>query len=137
MEGTNMGEMRQVEMAFTRRGGARPGAGRKRTVRSRVAHRARAKHVARHPVHVTLRVVGGVPSMREHAAHRALQRALGEGAERFGLRVVHYSAQTNHVHLIVEAEDSNALSRGMKGLGVRIARGLNRVWARTGRLLAD
>jgi hypothetical protein len=50
---------------------------------------------------------------------------------------VHYSVQGNHLHLLVEAEDRRALSRGMKGLGVRIARGLNRVMGRRGAVLDD
>lgn len=51
--------------------------------------------------------------------------------------VVHYSIQTNHLHLIVEARDRNALSAGMKGLLVRIARSLNRLWRRRGSIFAD
>jgi hypothetical protein len=41
------------------------------------------------------------------------------------------------MHLIVEAAGLGALSRGMQGLGVRMARALNRCWGRTGRVLAD
>jgi REP element-mobilizing transposase RayT len=51
--------------------------------------------------------------------------------------LVHYSVQGNHVHLLVEAEDERALSRGMNGLGVRVARGLNRVMGRKGKVLDD
>ena len=45
--------------------------------------------------------------------------------------------QGNHLHLIVEAEDATALSRGVKGLAIRVARGLNRLAGRRGRALAD
>ncbi len=40
---------------------------------------------------------------------------------------MHFSVQTNHVHLVVEAHDKSALSRGMQGLNVRMARAINRV----------
>jgi hypothetical protein len=40
----------------------------------------------------------------------------------------------NHIHLLVEAVDRRALARGMQGLGVRIARGLNAVMRRSGRV---
>ena len=53
------------------------------------------------------------------------------------MRVVHYSIQGNHVHLIVEAADAATLSRGMQGLGIRIARALNAVAERAGGVLAD
>lgn len=56
-------------------------------------------------------------------------------SERF--RVVHYSIQNNHVHLIVEAEDGQALSRGMQGLMIRLARAINRVLRRRGSLWTD
>lgn len=49
----------------------------------------------------------------------------------------HYSVQGNHLHFIVEAKDREALARGMKGLAIRIAKGLNRIWERRGRVFAD
>jgi hypothetical protein len=59
------------------------------------------------------------------------------GRDRFGFRLVHFSVQGNHLHLIVEAEDERALARGMQGLGVRIAKALNRVMGRKGAVFAD
>jgi hypothetical protein len=53
------------------------------------------------------------------------------------MRLVHWSVLGNHMHLIVEACDRHALARGMQGLGVRLARALNRCWGRAGRVLAD
>jgi putative transposase len=119
-------------------GGARKGSGPKcRGPRSRVAHRPRESFLGRCPVHVTLRLAEGLPSLRQHATYRALLAALGGGCERFGMRLVHWSVLGNHVHLMVEAADRRALSRGMQGLGVRMARALNRRWGRTGRVFAD
>ena len=59
------------------------------------------------------------------------------GATRFGFRLVHYAVMGNHVHLLVEAPHRVALARAMKGLGVRIARRLNRVMKRQGRVMGD
>lgn len=64
-----------------------------------------------------------------------LERCLRIAAERFGTRIVHFSVQSNHVHLIVEAQDEGALARAMKGLLVRCARRLNALWGRTGALV--
>jgi REP element-mobilizing transposase RayT len=36
-------------------------------------------------------------------------------SEKDGFRVVHFSIQSNHLHLIVEATDEQSLSRGMQG----------------------
>jgi hypothetical protein len=50
---------------------------------------------------------------------------------------VHYSLQGNHAHLIVEAHDRHALGRGMMAIGARLARAVNRVADRSGRVFAD
>jgi hypothetical protein len=88
-------------------------------------------------VHVTLRVRSGLPSLRSPGAHRIVLAALAAGSARAAFRVVHYSAQTNHLHLVCEAAHRRALLGGIRGLCVRLARRLNRHWARRGRVLAD
>jgi hypothetical protein len=54
-----------------------------------------------------------------------------------GIRLVHYSLQGNHAHLIVEADNDRALGRGMKAIGARLARAVNRIFGRTGPVLED
>ena len=126
------------EFAFMRWGGKRKGAGRKRrSGRRNVSHGARLDLAPRHPVHVTLRIVSGVPSLRVGRTYRFLEDALRAGRERFGLRLVQFSVQSNHVHMLVEADGRASLSRGMQGLAVRMARALNRAWKRTGTVFAD
>jgi len=119
-----------------RRGGARRGAGRKpRPAHLRqTPHRARAVHRKAHPVHVTLRA--GLRCLRSQQVARTLLSGLRD-SNREWFRVVHYSVQDNHVHLIVESEDSEALSSGVRGLMVRIARRVNRLLHRRGRFWAD
>jgi hypothetical protein len=38
--------------------------------------------------------------------------------------------QRDHLHLLIEAESKEALARGMQGLAIRSAKGLNRSWRR-------
>ena len=120
-------------------GGRREGAGRKRIVgrRRRVAHCKRAPFARLTPVHVTVRVVRGLPTLRSLRAARALKAAFLAGCERGDFRLVHFSAMSNHLHFIVEADSSRALSRGTQGLLVRIARHLNSALNRRGRVFAD
>ena len=133
-----MAKRRQLVMGFMRRGGARPGAGRKpKGEKAGVSHRERAALAARHPVHVTLRLGKGLPRLRNKRAYAVLQESFRKGSERFGFRLCHYSVMGNHMHLIVEAKDRRALSRGMQGLVIRMARGLNRLWERTGKVFSD
>jgi REP element-mobilizing transposase RayT len=70
-------------------------------------------------------------SFRRPTVYAALQDAIAL-AQRPDFRVVHFSVQGNHVHFIVEATDNAALSRGMKGLSVRLARAYNRRRSRRG-----
>src|SRR5262245_64885528 len=57
--------------------------------------------------------------------------------ERADFRIIHVSIQYNHVHLICEASDRVALSRGVSALKISAARQLNRKRNRTGRVFAD
>jgi hypothetical protein len=101
--------------------------------KARVAHVRRGFVPGRVPAHVTLRFVEELPTLRTRRAFTAVARGLWGAQGKFGMRLVHFSVQSNHVHLIVEGVGAAA----MKGLGVRIARGLNRVLARRGRVIGD
>ena len=119
-------------------GGKREGAGRKpKGERAGVPHVERPVLKSRFPVHVTWRMEKGVWGLRTRRCFSVLQRAMYAGATRFGFRLVHYAVMGNHVHLMVEAPDRVALGRAMKGLGVRVAKGLNRVMGRSGKVLGD
>src|SRR5436190_8824102 len=104
--------MKQLAMKLPMRGGKRTGAGRKPGGdRAGVSHRARERFPARHPVHVTMRLRFGVSFLRGYTRRRAIEDALREAKERFGVRIVHYSIQGCHLHLIVEADDPSAFPR--------------------------
>jgi len=123
---------------FASWGGKRAGAGRKPAGRlAGVSHARRPKLAARHPVHVTMKLSAGLPSLRSRAPFRRITAAFSASRVRPGFRLVQFSVQSNHVHLVVEADGTRELSRGMQGLGVRVARSLNRLWRRRGKLFAD
>ncbi len=88
-------------------------------------------------MHVTLRMAGHVHNLRSRRAFSVIGRAMIRAADRFGVRIVRFSVQGNHVHLVVEASCSEALSHAMQGFSVRVARGLNTMMGRHGRVLAD
>jgi len=102
-----------------------------------VAHVARPALSPRHPVLVTTRLCAGLPSLRNPGVRAVLLRAIAAGSRRSGFRLVEFSIQTNHLHAIAEGEDERALSLGVQGLFIRIARALNRHWGRKGKVFAD
>jgi putative transposase len=75
--------------------------------------------------------------MRLVESRRALTAAMAAARDRFGCRIVQYSIQSNHVHLLCEAKDQVALSRGLRGLLIRMARAFNRAHALRGAVWAD
>jgi REP element-mobilizing transposase RayT len=87
------------------------------------------------PAHVTLRVRRGVPSLRNRRFLRVFRSSLRKGCERGEFRVVHYSVQRDHVHLLVEAAGRGAMGRGMKSVAPRLAKAVNRVFGRSGKVL--
>lgn len=134
---------KQLSLPLPRRGGRRKGAGRPRTrphpglIGPGVPHLARAEFPSRHPVHVTMRLQPGIGYLRAHRRAKLVQHALRVARERFGVRIIHYSVQGNHLHLIVEAEGAAALSRAMQGLATRLAKRLNALANRRGGVFAD
>jgi REP element-mobilizing transposase RayT len=89
------------------------------------------------PAHVTLRMRADVPSLRTVRIVHEIERTFVDGCRRPGFRLVHYSLQGNHAHLVVEAQDHAALGCGMKAIGARLARAVNRVAQRKGPVLAE
>jgi putative transposase len=127
----------QLELDRVRHGGRRPGAGRKPGPNPRIRHRSRERFGGLLPAHVTLKVRSDVPSLRTVRLVREVERSFARACERGAFRLVHYSLQGNHAHLIVEARNREALGRGMKAIGSRLARAVNRVFDRAGPVLAD
>jgi REP element-mobilizing transposase RayT len=115
-------------------GGFRQGAGRPKAAHRKITpHRARPALSPRHPVHVVLRRAGGA-SLRYGRMYRALRAVLGRYLGRADFRVVHLSIQSNHIHLLVEAANKTALSRGMQSLAINFARAINATFGRKGKV---
>ena len=98
-------------------------------------HRAREHLQARIPQHVTIRLRSGLPTLRQPRFVRRFRVSLSQVCVRHGFRVVHYSIQRDHLHLLVEAQDNHSIASGMKSVGARIGKLVNRLFARAGKVL--
>src|SRR3954470_23983344 len=128
---------RQTSLPFADRPKKRRKPGRKpSTGRSRVVHMRRPAHCQRHPLHVTVRLRQGLPSLRSQAMFERVLAKIRDARARF-LRIVQWSMQSNHIHLLIEANDRGRLTQGMKGFAVRVAKGLNSLLGIRGRIWAD
>jgi hypothetical protein len=85
---------------------------------------------------VTLRASSDVPSLRDERLFMATRNALAAAStERF--RVLHFSVQADHLHLVVEADEPTGFERGVRGLAIRVAKAINRALGRHGRVWGD
>ena len=135
---TLLNQMKQLALDIPQRGGKRKGAGRKRKApRPRVSHRTRPKFDKAAAVLVTLRVAVDVANLRSNRFFEAITTCFANARGRFGLRVIEFAVLGNHLHLLVEADCDESLSRGMQGLCVRLARAINRVMGRRGTVFED
>lgn len=122
-------------------GGRRTGAGRKPAdpKRPNMHHRARPPHAPKYPSHVVLRRAKGLPSMRS----ARIAELLRENAERVSrdprddFRVLFVGAQADRVHLVVEADSTEAMTRGMSSFTIRVARWFNKATGRSGQVWDD
>ena len=104
-----------------KKGGRRPGSGKRRIHSKGVVHRIRENVKTSTPLHINFKYKTYI---RNKICLKLLKRAI-LNSRRHGLRIIHFSLQSNHVHLIVEAEINHILTKGMRSLTVTFAKGLN------------
>ncbi|MFN7669924.1 MAG: transposase, partial [Planctomycetota bacterium] len=102
-----------------------------------MARTTRPAHAAYHPALVTVKLRQHLPRLRNRKERAALLTHFARGKDRFGFRLLHFAILNDHLHFVVEAKDRTALSRGLQGLLIRLARGLNKLWGRKGKVFAD
>lgn len=125
---------KQLVMTYGTWGGWRPGAGRKPSKRrnKRVLHRKRPTMSRRNPAHVTLNVRPELTSLRTKRRVQVIRRAFVAACAGDGFRIIDWSIQGTHLHVIIESDSSAQLSRGMQGFSIRVAKGLNGLAGRKG-----
>ncbi len=111
-----------LNLSKGQRGGRRPGSGRKRIKSKGVAHREREEVSTRTPMHINFKYKAYIKNKR---GLKLLKKAV-MNARSHGLRIIHFSLQSNHIHLIVESESNEILTRGMRSLTVTFAKGLKK-----------
>ena len=113
--------------------------------RRAAGHRRRIRFKAYQPVHVVMRVLPEIGTLRQRLMYLAIRSASIVAARRTDARIVHISLQRTHIHLIVEAQDYRALAKLMQGFQISAAKLINRAHhkarkldgRRRGRVFAD
>jgi putative transposase len=97
-------------------------------------HKTRPTFSRHDPQHVVIRAVEAIGTLRQRVMYKAVRRALITTFTRTNFRIVHLSIQGTHIHLLIEADDREALARGMQAFQISAAKHLNAaVTRRTGK----
>ncbi|MBL8901518.1 MAG: transposase [Planctomycetes bacterium] len=131
-------KVQQLEFDFRQHGGRRKGAGRKpKNAEPGMSHRQRSAKKRGEPLLITVRLADGLPSLRRGGALKVVLAALSASSNRHGMRIIHYTIQRNHLHLLVEADDRECVARGMNARLSPLARALNKLWGRRGKVFPE
>ena len=88
-------------------------------------HKKRPVLDPRNPLHIVLRAIAAIGSLRRRDIYKAVRWATITAAKHEGFRIVHLSLQRTHVHLLVEADNKLALARGMQAFQISAAKLIN------------
>ncbi len=133
---------RQLELEVRAPGTRAPGAGRPKKrwpkgVKPPASHVKRDPFVKGRALHVTLRTLPVAKNLRRMDSYQAVRIGARVVLARSGFRLVHFSIQSNHIHLIVEAESQAELANGVRAFSISVAKSLNAKLGRRGPVFAD
>ena len=77
-------------------------------------------------LHLTVKIKKNKAEIKNKSVLAILKRAI-VNARKQGLKVIHYSLEYDHVHLLIEADNNLILGKGMKAFGVTFAKAINRL----------
>ena len=127
----------KASTSSSRRGGRRPGAGRPKDPNAGAPHVPRPDVQKGDVVHAWWTTRLHIPSMVRRDVAKAVKEALEAGQERLDCRVVVYRLQRNRLDVLCEAENAELLSRCLQGLGIRVAKAINRLEGTRGKVFAE
>lgn len=116
-------------------GGKRRKAGRPNRTK-RQGHGARLKVKKSVPMHITWKLRSDLVSLRCEEVARIF-RISAESVQVFGFRLIHFSLLNDHIHMFLEADDNEALAKGMRSFGCRFGKGIRRISGGAGPVFAD
>lgn len=78
-----------------------------------------------------------IPSMLRRDVAKVVREALEQGQERLECRIVLYRLQKDRLDVLCEADHADYLSRCLQGLGIRVAKAINRLQGTRGKVFAE
>jgi REP element-mobilizing transposase RayT len=109
------------------------GAGRMAIHDRGIRHIARDQIKRTTPLHLTIKIESKKAGIKNKNILTALHHSI-KNARLLGLRILHYSLEYDHVHLLVEADNNGILGRGMQSFGISFSKGINKIKQMNGRV---
>lgn len=97
------------------------------------------RHIARDeikkpiPLHLTIKIEKTKAGLKNKAMLKLLHHCIKKSRMK-GLRIVHYTLEFDHVHLLVEATNKETTSKGMQSFGIAFSKGINKLKCLKGRV---
>jgi REP element-mobilizing transposase RayT len=92
--------------------------------RGYVPHRKREKLPAKTPIHATIKIRSNiVQTLRNKIVFKKISKAILRARVQ-GLRIIHFTVQKDHLHLLIETHNNKELAKGMQALGISLAKSL-------------
>ncbi|MBP9682556.1 MAG: transposase [Bacteriovorax sp.] len=91
-----------------------------------IRHTARPKITRFTALHLTIKVRSNKADIKSKKILKALHHAI-KRARLKKLKVVHYTLEFNHLHLLIECESHQILHQGMQALGISLAKAINKI----------
>jgi REP element-mobilizing transposase RayT len=117
-------------------GGRRKGAGRPCKKDSLHRHKSREDFNPKHPLHINIKLEKGLPTLRAKASFKLVKQAILKARQK-GLRIIHFSVQSNHLHLLIESDGKEKLAQSMQSLCTSLAKSINSRLQRKGKVFKD
>lgn len=102
------------------------GAGRPALVDKGIRHTTREVIKKKTALHLTIKVRPNKADIKSKAVLKALHHAI-KRARLKKLKIIHYTLEYNHLHLLVETSGNQALHSGMQALGISLSKAINRI----------
>jgi REP element-mobilizing transposase RayT len=102
-----------------------------------IPHRERAIIPRNTPVHVTIKINKHIVStLRNKIIFKKISQAISKARNK-GIRLIHFTIQRDHVHMLIETNDKKQLGRAMQAMGISLAKSLKNLTKKKLRIFKD
>ena len=116
-------EGKKMQLPLFKSKGGRP----KKKNNKASSHSSRPVISSKTPLHITIKLTSFFHCLRNKKMVQAFKRAVLL-ARSNGLRIIHFSLQDNHAHLLIESESKELLSKGMQSFGITFSKNIQKVY---------